>query len=119
MVSRRYRTYKFRYTNDLGNNIIKRQRSYLDEFNNEITPITALFVARVVAFEEVVTGTSVGLRHLLTYIDDGQFKANIPYTPGSINLVNHIKEILAVNRVICGDYIGEKQVSGGTSTNFL
>ena len=107
MSSRRYRSYKFLYDTDLGQSVIKRQRAYLDDANQEITPITPLFLARVVNFEEKVTGTSQGLRHLLTYIDRGKFKANIPYHPGNNNLISHIEEILAVERVECGDYRGE------------
>ena len=107
MSSRRYRTYKFLYDTDLEQSVIKRQRAYLDDANQEITPITPLFSARVVNFEEKVTGTSQGLRHLLTYIDRGKFKANIPYAPSTNNLINHTEEILAVERVECADYYGE------------
>ena len=107
MSSRRYRTYKFLYDTDLEQSVIKRQRAYLDDANQEITPITPLFLVRVVNFEEKVTGTSQGLRHLLTYINQGQFKANIPYHPGNSDLISHIDEILAVERVECADYYGE------------
>lgn len=111
-MARKYRTLKFIYTTDFGQNIIKRQRVYLDQNNQAITPITSMFNSRVVNFDEVVTGTSRGLRHLLTYIGSSQFLANLPYLD-STNLKNHIEEILAVERVICGDYIGERLVKNG------
>lgn len=107
MSSRRYRTYKFLYDLDTGGKIIKKQRSYLDNNQQEITPITPLFLARVVNFEEKVTGTSQGLRHLLTYLSNGRFLAKIPYAPGTTQLIMHIREILDVERVKCGDYLGE------------
>ena len=50
MSSRRYRTYKFLYDTDLQQSVIKRQRAYLDDAEQEITPITPLFLARVVNF---------------------------------------------------------------------
>lgn len=116
MVSRKYKTLKFVYTNDFGQNIIKRQRVYLDKNNQQINPITSLFNDRVVDFKEKVTGTSTGLRHLLTYIDKGKFKANLPYQ-NSQQLIAHIEQILNVDRVICGDYKGERLITGGSTTN--
>lgn len=116
-MARRYQTLKFIYTNDLGINQIKRQRVYLDENNQQITPITSLFLARVVNFEEKVTGTSQGIRHFLSYIGKGKFQSKLPYKESN-NLKAHIQEILAVDRVICGDYIGERLIIGGTTNNF-
>lgn len=117
MASRRYKTYKFLYTDDLGTTTIKRQRSYLNEDNSETTPITTLFLARVVQFAEKITGTSQGLRHLLTYIDGGRFIANIPYAPNDATLQAHIEEILAVERVECGDYRGERLIESATANS--
>ncbi len=119
MSSRFYRTYKFIYTDDLGNNSIKRHRSYFSSDGvTEDTPTTALFLNRVVDFEEKVTGTSRGLRHLLTYVGDRELKAKIPYEPNNSLIITHIEEILAVERVKCGDYYGERLISGGRSTSF-
>lgn len=115
-MARKYRSYKFIYTNDFGANSIKRQRVYLNENNEPITPITDLFLARVIDFPEKVTGTSQGIRSLLTYIDSGKFETKLPYKQ-SENLIAHIQEILAVERVKCGDYRGEKIITGGSSTN--
>lgn len=118
MVSRKYNTYKFIYTDDFNRNIIKRQRVYLNDDNREITPITSLFLAKVVNFEEKVTGTSQGLRSLLTYIGNGRFEVKLPYSfQQQSELKQHISEVLTVDRVICGDYRGEKLVTGGSSTN--
>jgi hypothetical protein len=109
MVSRYYRTYKFLYTDDYNRQSIKRQQVYLDNTGNEVTPITSLFLARLVPGTGKVEGSSRDLRHLLAYIGDGSFKANIPYSPLTelATLRSHIEEILAVERVICGDYHGE------------
>ncbi|MGK7951401.1 MAG: hypothetical protein AB4368_22105 [Xenococcaceae cyanobacterium] len=118
MASRRYRTYKFLYDIDLGKTGIKRQRSYLDSNGIEITPITSLFLARVIDFNEKVTGSSQGLRYLEAHIGQSAFKANIPYAPGNPNLKAHLQEILAVENVDCGTYHGEKIIKNGYTTSF-
>lgn len=118
MASRKYNTYKFIYTDDFNRNIIKRQRVYLNDDNEEITPITSLFLAKVVNFEEKVTGTSQGLRSLLIYIGNGRFEVKLPYSYKEfLTLREHISEVLAVDKVICGDYRGEKLITGGSSTS--
>lgn len=117
MSSRRYNSYKFLYDTDTGQQVIKRQRSYLNSDGvSEDTPLTPLFYARLVALDEKVTGTSQGLRHLLTAVGDRRLKANIPYKPDDSNSVSHVREILAVERVICGDYVGERNLTGGFTT---
>ncbi len=115
-MARKYRTYKFIYTDDFNRNIIKRQRVYLDDNLQPITPITPLFLDRVIDFSEKVTGTSKGLRDLLTYIGKGKFLTKLPYKD-EINLVAHINEILAVERVECGDYRGERIITGGVENS--
>lgn len=115
-MARKYRTYKFIYTDDFNRNVIKIQRVSLDDNNEPITPITSLFLAREVNFAEKVTGTSRGLRSLLTYIGKGKFQAKLPYKD-TTNLIAHIKEILAVERVECGDYRGERIITGGIENN--
>ena len=118
MSSRRYRTYKFLYDDDLDRSIIKSHRSYLNaDGTSEDTPTTQLFLDRVVNFNEKVTGTSQGLRHVLSYVGTRQLKAKIPYAPGDPKLVQHIEEILALERVDCGDYYGERLITGGTATS--
>lgn len=118
MASRQRKNYKFVYTDDFGRDIIKRQRVYVDENDRLLTPITSLFLNRVVETKEKVTGTSQGLRSLLTYIGNGRFEVKLPYNfQQQSELKAHIKEVLAVDRVICGDYRGEKLVTGGSSTN--
>jgi len=109
MASRRYNTYKFLYTDDYGRQSIKRQRAYKDTNGQEVTPITPLFLARTVPINERVEGTSRDLRHLLAYIGTEKFKAFIPYSPSTevATLRAHLLQILAVSRVICGDYYGE------------
>ena len=71
MPSRRYISYKFLYDDDRGRQIIKRHRSYLNADGiSEDTPTTQLFRNRAVEMPEKVTGTSVGLRHVLAYVGD-------------------------------------------------
>jgi hypothetical protein len=119
MSSRRYRTYKFLYDDDLGNQVIKRHRSYFNADGiTEDTPTTALFRERVVNFDEKVTGTSKGLRHLLSYVGERALIAKIPYAPNDSNLIAHVEEILAQPQVICGDYVGEKLITGGSTNSF-
>ena len=118
MSSRRYLSYKFLYTDDLSRTKIKRHRSYLNSEGTEDTPTTQLFLDRAVNIDEKVTGTSVGLRHLLTYVGERKLKAKIPYPPGDELLIAHTEEILAVERVECGDYYGENVITGGSSTSF-
>ncbi|NJK56547.1 MAG: hypothetical protein HC939_11380 [Pleurocapsa sp. SU_5_0] len=100
MSSRFYRSYKFFYDNDLGQTIIKRHRSYLDESGSfEETPTTTLFLNRVVNIAEKVTGTSQGLRHVRAYVGTRQLIAKIPYAPTDSRLVDHVREILAQPQV--------------------
>ena len=114
MSDRKYRSYKFYYDDDLSRTSIKRHRSYLNSDGiTEDTPTTQLFRDRLADINEKVTGTSKGLRHVLSYVGDRVLIAKIPYRPGDANLTAHIEEILAVPRVICGDYIGERLLSGG------
>lgn len=118
MSSRKYLSYKFRYDDDRGNQIIKQHRSYLNlDGVTEDTPTTQLFLDRVVNFEEKVTGTSAGLRHVLSYVGDRRLQAKIPYRPGDEKLVEHVEEILAQPQVDCGDYVGERLIKGGISTS--
>ena len=85
-------------------------------------PETFVKSDRIVDFNEKVTGTSLGLRHLWAYVNTGtkrrQLIAKIPYAPGDPLLVNHIEEILNQPQVECGDYRGETLKSGG-STNSI
>ena len=121
MPDRKYKSYKFLYDDDLGRTIIKRHRSYLNSDGvSEDTPTTQLFRDRIVNFNEKVTGTSKGLRHLLVYVNVSasyrQLITKIPYAPSDPLLVDHIEEILNQPQVKCGDYRGETLLSGG-STN--
>lgn len=119
MSSRHYRSYKFLYDNDLNHQIIKLHRSYLNsDGTSEDTPTTQLFLDRVVDFEEKVTGTSAKLRHMDCHVGDRRLIAKIPYAPGDPKLVEHVEEILADERCDCGDYVGERLITGG-STNSI
>jgi len=121
MSNRNYNTYKFLYTDDRGRTSIKRHRSYLNSDGvTEDTPTTDLFRDRVVNSDSKVTGTSANLRHVWAYVNGGsrRLRAKIPYAPGDPLLVEHVEEILNQPQVDCGDYIGERLISGG-STNSI
>lgn len=118
MASRQYISYIFLYDDDRGATLLKRHRSYLNALGIEDTPTTRLFRDRVVDTNVKMTGTSQGLRHLLTYVDDRSLIAKIPYAPGDSKLTEHIEEILAIQRVICGDYRGETVITSGTANSF-
>ena len=117
MASRNYLSYKFIYDDDRGNQSIKIHRSYLNQDGTEDTPTTALFLDRVINFNEKVTGTSQGLRYMLAHVGSRQLKAKIPYAPNNPLLISHAEEILQVERVECGDYVGETLIHNGSHTN--
>ena len=118
MSSRKYISYKFIYDDDRDRQIIKRHRSYLNADGiNEDTPTTQLFLDRVVNEDSKVTGTSVGLRHVDCVVGDRNLIAKSPYAPGDSRLVAHVEEILADSRCDCGDYIGERLISGGNTNS--
>ena len=122
MSDRKYKTYKFYYDDDLGRTIIKRHRSYLNsEDNTEDTPITQLFRDRIVQTNAKVTGTSKGLRHIDAVVNTGsKFRkliAKIPYAPDDPKLIDHIEQILTQSQVECGDYIGERFLTGGITNS--
>ena len=119
MSSRTFFQYKFYYTDDRGQTSIKSHRSYLNPDGvTEDTPTTDLFRDRIVDTPEKVTGTSQGLRNVLSYVGDRRLIAKIPYAPGDPKLVEHIEEILAQPQVDCGDYRRERLITGG-STNSI
>lgn len=117
MSDRVYFEYKFFYDDDLGRTVIKRHRSYLNADGiTEDTPTTQLFRDRVINTPSQVTGTSLGLRHVFSYVGDRRLIAKIPYRPSDPKLIEHVEEILAQPQVDCGDYRGETLITGG-STN--
>jgi hypothetical protein len=118
MPSRKYLSYKFLYDDDRGRQSIKWHRSYLSaDGQGEDTPTTQLFLDRVVNLTGKVTGSSVGLRHLLAYVGERQLIAKIPYRPSDPLLQDHIVEILAQPQVICGEYNGETLIKSGNTNS--
>lgn len=118
MSSRKRISYLFHYTTDQGQTVIKRHRSYLNADGvTEDTPTTQLFLDRVINVDEKVTGTSAGLRHVLSYVRNRKLRAKIPYKPGDEKLKGHIEQILAQPQVDCGDYVGERLIIGGTTNS--
>lgn len=113
-MSRRYDNLKYLYTTDLGSNKYKWQRAYYVEENGikrYTTPITSLFLARVVTTNGKTAGSSATTRRLLTYLKENNIvierTVNIPYRPLDPFLLLQIEETLALESVICGDYLGE------------
>ena len=119
MPSRNYVSDKFYYTDDRGRTVIKRARSYYNDDGVTLdTPRTPLFLARLAPVDEKVTGTSAGLRHVLSFVGDRRLQAKIPYAPGDPKLKDHVEEILAQPQVDCGDYVGERLITGGYTNSF-
>ena len=112
MAARKYNTYKFRYSSDLGNDTIRVQREYLDTNNQPLTPITNLFLARVITDNSKwEPKKNSQLRHAVSYVRDsnGAYVELISFIPYSdvVNKSAHLREIDAVPEVICIKYIGE------------
>lgn len=113
MASRRRNTYKFIYTDDFGRDKLKIQRQEKIS-DNPIVPITSLFQTRILDTKEKAETNFNGeeLRHLLAYANTednniGQFKQFIPFAPNDERLIQQIRQILELSKVICGDYKGE------------
>lgn len=113
-MSRRYDNLKYLYTTDLGKNKYKWQRAYYVQENGNkryTTPITSLFLARVVTTEAKTAGSSATTRRLLVFLNKNNIvierTVNLPYAPIDPFLPLQIKETLAFDSVICADYFGE------------
>lgn len=112
----RYLTFhKFYYTKDNGDIQVQVQEIYYrTEDGQPVTPITPLLMAVTINAPDVIPVTGKNMRHLLAcslnpHVERGysEAKAYIPYPPGDENLKNHIREILSVDWVRSGTYIGE------------
>lgn len=118
MASRKYDTFKFEYYADDGNILTKRQRAYKRNDGTYLTPITPTFQSAILQGDDwKVEGSSADLRHALAYVTNAEetkgwseSKANLPYAPRDARLVQHIREIIAVDGVLCADYVGERTV---------
>lgn len=116
MTSRRINDIKFLYDRDDGQQQLHAQRQYIDPVSNTLlTPITGLFAARVIPTDtKVENPKTLTKRRVLAYINNlnvstgvSEMIAYLPYKPGDIKLVAHLREILSLTRVICADYLGE------------
>ena len=86
--------------------------------DDEIIPITPLFLARVVNLNEKITGTSQGLRHLKACIAGHKVQINLPYNNSDSSLlVDQIEEVLALDKVACANYRGEVLITDGSSNS--
>ena len=113
-MASRYDRFVYQYTTDLGYLRGKAQqaRYVLDGTTKRYTtPITSLFMARVLPTGSKPLGSSSGTRRLKCYVKENdtllERTTHLPYSVLDTTLVNHIKEILALDFVVCGDYEGE------------
>ena len=117
-MARQYNSYKFYYTNDLTENILRTQREYKDNLGSVIIPVTNLFLSRRYQGKEKVSKNVDKERHVLVTIVDesndagkAEYKQFLPFNPSDNNLVLHLKEIKSVvsNKFpeYCLDYYGE------------
>lgn len=107
MSSRKYRNLKFLYSTDLNQDLIKNQRVYLDESGEDITPVTPLFLSKVLSFPEKIISSSANLRRIEAYIGTGKFIIKVPFSPLDNNILAQIEEVLKLDRVLCADYKGD------------
>ena len=118
MATNIFATYNFVYDRDDGLQQVLTQREYRDVLSGSLlTPITGKFIARVVTTKQskVAQPKLLKARHVLTYILNpnvvsgiSELTAYIPYKPGDNNLTAHLREIGALPRVECSDYLGEQ-----------
>lgn len=112
MAARKYNTYKFTYSSDIGVDTIRVQREYLDENEQPLTPITPLFLARRVPDNSKwEPKKNSQLRHAISYVPDtnGTYSEYISFIPYSDvpNKSAHLREIDALPNVLCIKYVGE------------
>jgi hypothetical protein len=93
---------KIRYTQDDFEDALVNQRQFYDENGDILTPITPLLLDRQVATVNPTIGRlgnsepryiSVCFGSPSNQSGESQFKVLIPYGPGDLNHVAHIKEI--------------------------
>ena len=116
MASRRINDIKYLYTRDDGLDQLHAQRQYIDTISNVLlTPITALFAARVIPTDtKVERPKNTKNRHVVNYIENpnvstgvSEIELAIPYASGDLRHTAHLREIIAMPNVLCVDYIGE------------
>ena len=114
--ARRYQRYKYLYTTDTFQVVIRQQRYFLDENGVSILPITATFLSAVFTGEEKVILFHKQERNLLISLEAGKFKQFLPYPPSSKLLIQHVLEIQTeLNnkyQLFCLDYYGESNNNG-------
>lgn len=108
MASRRYRSFKFSYTNDLGNTAIKHQR--LDPDLPSIPLLDAVEYNTASKLES--QGNT--LRYVEFLLNDNQKSLPLPYAPGELNnLKSTITQIAAIPGADSLRYNGESQLDNG------
>ena len=116
--ARRYQTYKYYYTTDFGQVIIRQQREFLDELGAPLLPVTPIFLSAVFTGQEKIVLFERNERHVLVEIPQpqnqtgtGKFKQYLPDPPGTEYLLEHVKQIRnsVENKFdfYCLDYYGE------------
>lgn len=119
---------KLRYTQDNSEDALINQRQYFDEEGNQLTPITPLLLARQVPTNNPIIdklgkskprylSTCFGSPTNLT--EQSEYKVLIPYIPGDLYHLEHIKEIrdyvssssfLVPQSPLAVSYQGENQI---------
>lgn len=113
--TRRFQDLKFRYTTDYGDNIIARQRVYKTANGASETPITPLFLTRVVDTDCPIRNPSyIEYRNVVACFanpdnDSGQseFTVIVPFNPGDANLRAQVKQVKQFTGVQSVEYRGE------------
>lgn len=115
MTSRRYIANKYIYDSDLGTQHLLFSRTYLDENNNPIVPLTRKFSERIIITNWKVS--AISRRFVVRRFEAqvripenvgglGTFRQVIPFrNPEEIR--TQLIQIIALDSVICGDYRGE------------
>lgn len=117
MPTRRYTDLIYRYTRDNRRPVIRVQRQYVRNDNNQLlTPITPLFQGRVLTGNVKISPKIKNERHILAIVENptnvngfSELQAFIPYSPNQAEHKQHLIEILAVANVRCGFYKGESR----------
>jgi len=116
MSSTRFNDLKYLYTRDDGLDQLYAQRQFIDSVSNVLlTPVTALFAARVIPTDtKVERPKNLSKRKVIAYIDNPNATTGfsvidlaIPYQSNDPNHTAQQREILLLPSVLCTDYVGE------------
>jgi len=99
MATRRGKDLRILYDRDNGQQVVIAQRTYQDQDQLDLTPITPSLTARIQAGTPLDRGR-IDPRHLeVCFSNPGnsqgfsEMRVNLPYLPGSPELLRHIREV--------------------------